>query len=142
MFIYNFNYAIANNNKQQLGTVTITKDGILKISPNVVRSLTESDLADISRRSLSAFYILKGGDPNQSPFSFTIEKKNDRDCIIYTFLDKSTCIASLLHKNYHLNFQSDIPMCLRALCMQELNNKGIYYYYNGSYRNCKKEVVV
>lgn len=135
MFIYNLNSSIAKENRQQLGTVTVTKNGELKVSPNIVKSLTEDELADLSRRSLDAFSVLLTGTVNKEMFSFYFLPKYDRTSVIYFWMGNKRCIGHILKKNYHLNFESDVPACIRALCTKELNEKKIRYYYNGSYHN-------
>ena len=135
MFIYNLNSSITKENRQQLGTVTVTKNGELKVSPNIVKSLTEDELADLSRRSLDAFSVLLTGTVNKEMFSFYFLPKYDRTSVIYFWMGNKRCIGHILKKNYHLNFESDVPACIRALCTKELNEKKIRYYYNGSYHN-------
>lgn len=135
MFIYNLNSSIAKENRQQLGTVTVTKNGELKVSPNIVKTLTTDKLADLSRRALDAFSVLNTGKVDKGMFSFSFIPRYDRTSIIYFQMGNKRCIGYILKKNYHLNFESDVPACIRALCMKELNEKKIRYYYNGSYHN-------
>ena len=135
MIIHNLNFAIMNKNKRQLGTVTVTKKGELKMTPNVGKSLTDEELVNISRRALDAFSLLTTGVVDKNMFHFSIAKGSDRNPITYYYMENRTYVGHILHKNHHLNFDKNVPSYMRLLCMRELDEKKVRYYYNGSYHN-------
>lgn len=135
IFIYNLNFAIARNNRHQIGTITINKSGELKVSPSVVKAFDPEQLAELSRRALDAYSLLLTGKVDRTLFSFSLRKGYDRFTVINTVKGKEKCIGYILNKNHHLNFESDVPSYIRCLCVQELKEKKIRFYYSGKYYN-------
>lgn len=135
IFIYNLNFAIAKNNRHQIGTISINKSGELKLSPSVVKAFNEEQLAELSRRVLDAYSLLLTGTVDRSLFSFSLKRGFDRYTVIYTIKGKENCIGYILDKNHHLNFQSNVPSYIRYLCVHELKGKKIRFYYSGKYYN-------
>lgn len=135
IFIYNFNFVIAKENKQQIGTVSINKDGELKISPSILKAFTDEEVAEIARRALNAYSILLTGKVDADLFSFTLRKSFDRHSIIYKVKGKKKFIGFLLDKNQHLVFEQDVPSYIRLLCVQSLKEQNVRFYYNGKFYN-------
>lgn len=134
IFIYNFNFAIARENRNQLGTVAISKNGELKLSPTISKSLSTCELVELCKRAMQAYVILTTGDPNIPMINFLLEKTTDRYHIIQKLLNKETCIGHILYKNKKLTFKGDVPEYIRYLCVEQLNDAHeTDFYYHGAH---------
>lgn len=133
--IYNFNFAVADEEtRQQLGTVTITKEGDLKVSPTVVKRLYTEELVKLCQDVLDAYSILKTGRIDSGIFSFTLQKGKDRYHVQQKVLDKKYIIGCILIRDKRLIFDSDVPEYIRMLCIEILNKQHeTDFYYQGSH---------
>lgn len=134
IFVYNFNFAIARENRSQLGNITINKDGELKLSPTIVKSLSTSELSELSQRAIRAYALLITGNADTPFFTFKIKKGVDRYTVIKKVFEKETCIGHILYNTKKLTFQNDTPEYIRNLCVEQLNDAHeTDFYYRGAH---------